>query len=135
MARRHGSKGQVKMDPTGVGGAGLAVVADMNTWTLTMGREQVDVTAFGDLNKQYVLGLPDVKGTFGARWNTASSPTLFTVARGDVAPMLNLIPSTLDPTAYFEGLAYLDVGINVDSGGAINISGNFVAAGDWVLNT
>lgn len=131
--RRHGSRGQVKMDPTGAGGVTLVVLADVNAWTLGMGREQVDATAFGDANRQYVLALPDVKGTLGARWNTASSPALFAVAMGDVAALLNLIPSTLDPTYFFEGLAYLDAGINVDNGGVINISSSWVAAGDWTL--
>jgi len=131
--RRHGQYGSIKMDPTGAGGAGLVVVADLNAWTINMARESVDVTAFGDTNKQYVLGLPDVKGTFGGVWNAASAPTLFNVAMGTVAAMLNLIPSTLDPTVFFEGLAYLDAAVNVASNGAVTVSGNFVGAGPWTL--
>lgn len=129
--RKHGYKGEVKMDPTG--GSTLATVADLNAWTLDMARDQQDVSAFGDTNKQYVLGLPDVKGTYGGWWNSASSPALFQVAKGDVPVMLNLVPSRDEPTFFFAGLAYLDASIDVNSGGGISISGNFVAAGDWEL--
>jgi hypothetical protein len=129
--RKHGSTGQVKMDPTG--GSTLAVVADLKSWTLDQARDQVDVTAFGDTNRQYVLGLPDTKGTWGGLWNSASTPPLFDVAVGAIAVKLNLIPSTTDPTFYFEGLAYLDASIDVSADGAITTSGNWVAAGNWTL--
>lgn len=129
--RKHGSRGQVKMDPTG--GATVVEVADLNAWTLDMARDTVDVTAFGDDNKQYVVGLPDVKGTYGGWWNSASSPALFDVAQGVIPVTLNLIPSRDEPLFFFEGLAYLDASINVPSSGAVSISGNFVAAGDWTL--
>ena len=60
MARRHGSKGQVMMNPTG--GATAVAVGDLNEWTLNLARDKEDVTCFGDTNKQYVLGLPDIRG-------------------------------------------------------------------------
>ena len=127
--RRHGSKGQIKMDPTG--GATTVVVADLNAWTLNQARDTVDVTAFQDTNKQYVVGLPDVKGTYGGWWNSASSPPLFDAAAADIPVMLELVPSTIDPTFLFKGLAYLDAAINVSATGAVSISGNFVGAGPW----
>src|SRR5262245_48457894 len=69
MARIHGKNGQVKMDPTGVGGAGLAIVADLNSWTLDASKDRVEVTAFGDSNKIRVAGLPDYSGTLGGWWD------------------------------------------------------------------
>lgn len=129
--RKHGSRGQIKMDPTG--GATVVAVADLNSWSLDMARDQVDVTAFGDVNKQYVLGLPDVKGEYGGWWNSASSPALFGVAQGVVPVTLNLVPSVDEPTFFFEGLAYLDASIEVASDGGVAISGKFVAAGPWSL--
>lgn len=132
--RKHGYKGQVKMDSAGGPLPGTPVeVADLNAWTLDMARDQVDVSAFGDLNKQYVLGLMDVKGTYGGWWNSASSPALFQVARGDVPVILNLVPTRDEAAFFFAGLAYLDASIDVGSGGGISISGNYVAAGDWNL--
>jgi hypothetical protein len=119
------------MDPTG--GTTTVAVADLNKWTLDMARDQVEVTAFGDVNKQYVLGLPDVQGTYGGWWTSVSSPPLFDVAQGTTAVTLNLVPSTTEPTYFFEGLAYLDASIDVASDGAVSLSGKFVGAGPWAL--
>lgn len=138
MARFHGSKGSVEMEPSGSpGGSPLAEIASLNAWTLSMARDRVDVTAFGDTNKQYVQGLADIKGTFGGFWDTgAGSPdegngTLFDAAEGSTPVTLKLTPSSLDPTHYWTGLAYLDAAIDVSATGAVTISGSFVAAGDW----
>jgi hypothetical protein len=131
MARRHGSYGQMKMDPTG--GATAVLVASLNAWTLDLSRDTVDVTAFGDLNKQYVLGLPDIKGTYGGWWDAAESKKLFDLALGVVAPLIELYPSSQDPTYYFKGHGYTDASINVTATGAVALSGNFVASDNWVF--
>src|SRR5262245_36683795 len=121
--RKHGSHGQVKLDESGTVPGTPVAVADLNAWTLDMARDQVDVTAFGDANKQYVLGLPDVKGTYAGWWNSASSPALFNIAQGTTPVTLNLVPSTDEATYFFEGLAYLDASINCSATGAVSISG------------
>jgi len=119
------------MDPTG--GATTAVVGSLNKWTLDLARDKADVTCFGDTNKQYVLGLPDIQGEIGGVWDETTSPEFLRVALGDVPVMLELIPSTLTPTHMFKGLAYLDAGMEVAADGAVTIDGSFVAAGPWVL--
>ena len=126
--RIHGSRGKVLMDPTG--GATAVAIASLNAWTLDMARDKVDVTAFGDVNKQYVQGLPDVKGTLGG-WYDDAEFELFDVAAGDVAAMLELVPDALKPTYLWSGLAYLDASINVSATGAVSVSSNFVGAGPW----
>ena len=131
MARIHGKHGQVKMDPTG--GATTVLVADLNAWTLDASKDRVDVTCFGDTNKQMVVGLPSYSGTYGGQWNSISSPTLFEAIFGDVAVMLELIPSSLEPTYLFKGLANLDGAINCDSKGSVTISGKWDAAGNWTM--
>jgi hypothetical protein len=129
--RRHGSLGDVLMDPTG--GATSVRVASLNNWTLDLGREQVDVTAYGDPNRIYVQSLPDIKGTLGGWWEALASRVLFDAAMGDVPVTLKLVPSTLDATTFFTGLAYLSASIEVPADGAVSISGNFVAAAAWTL--
>lgn len=132
MARRHGSKGSVLIDPAG--GTTYVAVAALNAWSLDQTRDTVDVTAFGDTNKEYVVGLPDTKGTFGGWWDGAATPAaIFDVAGGATPVGLKLVPSSLDATIFFSGLAYLDASINVPATGAIEISGNWVAAGPWAL--
>jgi hypothetical protein len=126
--RIHGYKGQVMADPTG--GATPVAVASVNEWTLDMSKDTVDVTAFQDENKVYVLGLKDVQGTIGA-WYDNSDLTLFEIADADIPALLKLIPDTRQPTFFWTGLAYLDASINVSSSGAVSVSGKFVAAGPW----
>lgn len=128
--RRHGSRGEVKIDPTG--GASAVAVASLNSWSLSMATDKVDVTCFGDPNKVYVQGLPDVKGSLGGFWDKTDL-TLFDLAMGTVAALLKLIPSTLDPTYLFTGQAYVDASIEVSADGAVTISGDWVAAGPWTM--
>jgi hypothetical protein len=132
MARQHGSNGQVLIDPAG--GTSYVAVASLNSWTLDATRDRAEVTAFGDTNKTWVQGLPNFAGSLGGFWDPTTTPTaIFDVAFGDTAVGLKLIPSSLTPTAFFSGLAYIDAGINVSSSGAITISGSWVAANSWSL--
>lgn len=126
--RVHGMRGQVKMDKTG--GATAVAVASLSSWSLSFSTDKVDVTAFGDPNKIYVQGLPDVKGSVGGFWDKTDR-TLFEAARGTTAALLELIPNTLDPTYLFTGLAWLDASIEVAVDGAVTVSGEFSAAGAW----
>jgi len=131
MARQHGYKGAVLIDP--LGGTAYAAVASLNAWTLDLSRDRVDVTCFGDTVKQYVQGLSDAKGTIAGIWDpTTSNTQIFDVAMGDVAVAMKLEPSTLTAD-YFAGMAYLDASINVSANGAITIAGTFAAAGPWTL--
>jgi hypothetical protein len=119
------------MDPAVASPLVVAAVADLNSWTLDLTKDRVDVTAFQDVNKQRVMGLPDFSGTIGGFWNSSTSPTLFNAVLGDTPVWLRLVPSTLEPTFYFEGLANLDGSINVSATGAVTITGNWDAAGNW----
>lgn len=118
-----------------VGGSPFApvVIADLSTWTLEMTRDRVDVTAFGDRNKVRVTGLPDFSGTLGGWWSPDSSPAFFGVVLGDDPVFMRLVPSTEDPTNYFQGLGNLDGSINVAVNGGVSISGNWDAADNWEM--
>lgn len=131
MARIHGKHGEVMMDPTG---AALTVaVADLNAWTIDLGKDLVDVTAFGDTNKQSVMGLANYTGTLGGWWNSLSSPTLFDAILGETAVTLKLVPNSVEPTYFFSGLAYLDGGINVSATGAVSLTSKWSASGNWTM--
>jgi len=128
MARYHGNKGQAFSSTTGSGTA--ALVASISAWTLDMATDKVEVTAFGDLNKTYVQGLKDVKGTISGFWED-SQDVLFDGADSTDGVKLYLYPASTAPTVYFYGPAWLDASINVSVSGAVTISGNFVANGSW----
>jgi hypothetical protein len=130
--RRHGYKGSINMDETGALTT-FAPVASMNQWTIEMTRDRQDVTCFLDPNKVYAQGHSDIKGSLKGMWEALASRALFDVMMGDLAVGLKLVPSELDPEAFFSGLAYIDGGMDVAVDGAIVISGSYAAAGPWSL--
>ena len=132
MARIHGKKGDVMLDPTG--GATPVTLASCDSWSLDLTKDRVDVTCFQDTNKQTVVGLPSYSGSLSGAWDSATTPEeLFAVVFGDVAAMIHLIPTTLEPTFLFKGLGNLDATIDCPAKGAVTWSGKFDAAGPWVM--
>ena len=132
MARIHGKKGDVMLDPTG--GATVVSLASCNAYTLNTAKDLVDVTCFQDTNRQSVMGLPSYDGTVSGFWDSATTPEqLFAVIFSDVPAMLHLVPNTLEPLYLFKGLAYLDGSLDVSATGAVSWSSKFVASGPWVM--
>jgi hypothetical protein len=117
------------------GGSSLVTLADLNNWTLNMGRDRVDVTCFADTNKQRVMGLPDFSGTIGGVYNFTggSAGIFFAAVLAGTAVTLRLLPDSGQATNYFQGLANLDGAISVSNTGAVTISGNWDAAGNWTM--
>jgi hypothetical protein len=128
MAVYAGRKGVIYMSTTGSGAA--TNVIKMNAWTLNRTTDKIEVTAFGDANKTYVQGLPDVQGTFGGFWDDSESKP-FTGASSTDGVKVYLYPSSDAPTKYWYGPAWLDVSMDTAVSGAITISGNFAANGSW----
>lgn len=131
--RKHGKHGQILLDPIPASPVAPVVVADLNAWTLDMATDRVEVTAFGDTNKRRVTGLPDFSGTIGGWWNSATTPALFAVVLAGTPAWLRLVPSTDDPTFYFEGLSNIDGSINVSATGAVAITSKWDAADNWAM--
>jgi len=132
MARIHGSKGQVKIDPTG--GASPVVVSSVDSWDLDLARDRVDVTCFGDTNKVTVQGLPSYSGALSGAWDSATTPAeIFAVIFGTVPVTLHLVPDAGDATHFFEGLANLDGSIKTPAKGAVTWASKFDAAGPWAM--
>lgn len=126
-----GRKGVVYLSTTGSGNA--TNVIKLNQWTLNRTTDKIEVTAFGDANKTYVQGLPDLQGTFSGFWDdTEAKP--FTAASSADGVKLYLYPSADATSKYAYGPAWMDVSIDTSVSGAVTISGNFAANGSWGLN-
>lgn len=128
MARYHGGKAVIYMSTSGSGTATATV--SLSEWTLDKSTEKVDVTAFGDTNKRYVEGLPDVKGTISGYFDDTND-ALFDASESTDGVKLYLYPSSLVTTNYHYGTAWLDASISVPAKGPITIKGSFVGAGNW----
>jgi hypothetical protein len=124
MARYHGKTGKVSM------GTPAVPVLSLNKWTLNAATDKADVTAFGDVNKVYVQGLPDLKGQV-AGWFDDQESALFDAADATAPVDLELMPVAGVATIKWAGPAWLDASIDVPANGPISVSGDFVAAGAW----
>ena len=128
MARYHGKSGVVYLSTTGAGAA--TATTSLSAWSLDLSTDKVEVTAFGDLNKTYVQGLKDIKGSLSGFLDDTGL-SLFTAADSTDGVKMYLYPSSASPTVYWYGPAWLDASIAVPVGGANTLSGNFVASGAW----
>ena len=132
---KSGRNGQVKWDPTGTGGATLAVLIAIKNFKLSMKTDKLNVTCFGDQNKVYVPGMKDISGTVAGFYDS-SALDLYEAADQDTPGMLELIPDSTDAAAAtlkWHGLAYLDSDIDTSVDGAPAVSGSFMAAGPWTI--
>ncbi len=132
MSILAGRNGQVSWNPTGTvaSPATLTPIASIDSWKASFKTDKIPVTCFGDTNKVYVAGLPDISGSFGGFWNSTES-ALFAAAESSTPGLLKLAPNTTESTYYWSGLAYMDADIDVAVNGAPKVTGTFVAAGPW----
>jgi len=129
MSRYHGRKGKIYLPNSGTNGAAVPAVS-LSMWSLDKTTDKVDVTAFGDANKVYVQGLPDVKGSVSGFFDDTDD-SLFDAAESTSPVNMYLYPSTDAPTIYHYGPAWLDASIDTNVSGAITVKGSFVAACAW----
>jgi phage baseplate assembly protein gpV len=95
--------------------------------------DREEVTAFGDANKTYVQGLPDVTVEFSGFYDDTDS-TVRTAAASADGSKAYLYVSTDAATKYAYGPCWVDFSIEVGVDGAVTISGSLAANGSWGLN-
>jgi hypothetical protein len=140
----HGMGGAVYVGGTYASATALPTggirIAAKSEWSLQRNRDYVDSTSFGDTNKTYLAGLPNVQGSFSGfldasgdlLLNAASSgaQTIFLYADDGTVP-----GGSIKLVAY--GPAYMDANVTVGSNDAAKITGEFRASAAWniVLGT
>ena len=105
-------------------------VTNKTEWTLNMGRDYADVSTFRDANKVYAAGLMDISGSFSGlldidgdllvQSNTGLSVTVAVYAKDGEG-------------AIASGPAFVDASVTASSTDAVRCSGNFKAAGTWII--
>lgn len=128
MARYAGRKGVVYLSTSGSGTA--ASIIGLDKWSLNMPTDKIEVTAFGDGNKTYVQGLPDVDGQISGWWDDTDD-NLYDASRSTSAVKMYLYPSSDVTTKYWYGTAWVDFSIQTDVKGAPAVSGSFKGASTW----
>jgi hypothetical protein len=128
MSRYHGKKGRVMMSTSGAGAA--VAVASLSAWSIDASTDTVETTSFGDVNKTYVQGLPDISGTFDGFFDDNDS-TVFVGSSSADGVKLYLYPSTDALARYWYGPAWVSYSITTGVADAVTISANFSANGAW----
>lgn len=127
MARIHGRRGILY-----VGLASDAAVPSacpfLGKWSITFANDDVDVTAFGDVNKVYVSGLPDVGGTYDGFYDSATAQ-LYTAASDGLGRKFYLYPDNSIAGSYWYGTATFDFNASGGVTEAVAINGSWKAAG------
>jgi hypothetical protein len=132
MAVYPGKKGVVYLSTTGAGVA--SSVVHLNKWSYDGSTDKIETTSFGDLNKTYVQGFADVKGTFSGFWDDTETK-ITTAAASSTGCVMYLYPSSDAPTKYKCGPAWLDMSYDIGVSGAVTLAGSFVANGSWANST
>ena len=130
MSRYHGKTGRIYVSVDA--SATAEPVVSMSAWSLALPRDRVDVTAFGDANKQKVQGLPDISGSFSG-WFDDSEDALYTAADSSDGAKIYLYPDAENaPLAYWYGTAWIDISeVTAGVAEAVAVSASFEAAGAW----
>lgn len=125
MARIAARSGRLYMNLTS---GGLAEpVTFLNQWSLNFAVSNIEVTAFGDVVKVYVAGLPDCTGSYAGFYDDATTQ-MYNAASDGVARKFYLYPSNLTTTQYWYGTAIFDINIDGSVDGPVAIAGKFSAA-------
>lgn len=126
MARRHGRNGRVFVNLASGGTA--EAVAFVRSNALSAATDKIDVTAFGDGNKIYVAGLPDLSGSFDF-WYDDATVQSYTAAVDGVARKFYLYPDFITtPGQYFFGTVLPDFNVSATVDGAVEGSASWNAA-------
>jgi len=124
----HGKNGAIYLDGP-KGGSGTKV-SNKTAWTLSLSRDRVDATVFGDVNKTSLVGLRDISGTFEGLLDV-SGDLLLTATTEDAKAVYLYADDTATPVLIGSGNAFIDAVINASNADAVKISGNFFAQGPW----
>lgn len=110
-------------------------VTDKTEWTLQRNRDYVDATTFGDTNKTYLAGLPNVQGTYAGLLDV-NGDTLLTAATLE-AQEIGLYASYSGANGQIQvahGLGFIDANVNCTNTDAVRITGEFRAAAAWTID-
>ena|SRR5438105_1199134 len=111
--------------------AGTKIAAKAQ-WTLNRSRDTIEVTSFGDTNKAYVAGLPDVSGSFAGFLDTSGDILLTNAATS--TPVTIALWAVDGTTEVAHGSGYVDATVTAGVSDAIRITGNFRASGGWSID-
>lgn len=129
----HGKDGAIYIG----GGIGTGTkVANKTEWSLQRNRDYVDSTTFGNTNKTYLAGLPNIQGNYAGLLDM-SGDLLFSAATSDAQGLyLYADDGTNGGTVRLvaHGSGFLDANVTNSNTDATKITGEFRASGNWIVD-
>lgn len=125
----HGKNGALYVSGPKGSGTKVAVKAQ---WDLNLSRDYVEVTTFGDLNKEYVAGLKDISGSFNGLLDVSGDLMVNNTSVDDV-PLYLYADDGTSAILIASGPALIDTSITASNTDAVRVSGNFRASGEWAV--
>jgi hypothetical protein len=135
VAKIHGKGGAIYVG--GAKGSGGTKWTYKSEWSLQRNRDYVDATAFGEANKTYLAGLPNVQGNFSGFLDTAGDLLLDAATSGALDVYLYADDATLpDGTEVLvaHGPAFVDATVTCSNTDAVRITGEFRASDSWTID-
>lgn len=135
LTNLHGKDGAIYLG--GDKNSGVKV-SGKTSWTLQRNRDYVDVTSYGDNNKTYVAGLPNIQGSFSGFYSSDGDLLLQAASSGSTTVYLYASDgsngSNIRLIAY--GPAFFDATITQANNDAIKVSGEFRASSGslWTIS-
>lgn len=126
----HGKNGAIYIN----GGKGTGTkVAAKSEFTVSLNRDYVDATTFGDTNRTYLVGLKDISGTYAGLLDV-SGDLMVNATDSDIVQLyLYADDRTSFEVLVASGPALVDSSINGSNTDAMRVTGNFRAAGNWTI--
>jgi hypothetical protein len=126
----HGKNGAIYLG--GAKGSGGVKVASKTEWTLQRNRDYVDATTFGDTNRTYLAGLPNLQGTFAGLLDV-SGDLLLNAATSDTVQIYLYADDGGSPILIANGPGLIDGSVTASVTDAIRYTGEFRAQGSWTI--
>ena len=126
----HGKNGAIYLG--GAKGSGGVKVASKTEWTLQCNRDYVDATTFGDTNRTYLAGLPNLQGTFAGLLDV-SGDLLLNAATSDTVQIYLYADDGGSPILIANGPGLIDGSVTASVTDAIRYTGEFRAQGSWTI--
>ena len=132
--KRHGKGGAIYLGgPVGTG----VRVATKTEWSLQRNRDYVDATVFGESNKTYLAGLPNVQGAFSGFLDISGDLLLNAAQSGATQIYLYADDGTATDTVgvilVANGPGLIDGNVTASLNDAIRYTGEFRASGSWTI--
>ena len=125
----HGKNGAIYLN--GPKGSGTKV-ATKTEWTLSLARDYVDATVFGETNKTYLTGLKDIQGTYAGLLDV-SGDLLVNTTNSDTVQIYLYADDVVNDILIAHGPGLFDASLSASNTDAVKVTGNFRASGSWAV--